>query len=122
MIKGNNLEDRLVNFAVRIIRLCDAMPSTPSARHIRNQILRSGTSPAPNYGEARSAESRKDFIHKLKIGLKEMNETRIWLKILIQTQIVNPDVLGSLLDECEQLCRILSSSVNTVRNLADSMN
>ena len=68
MVKGDDIEERF-DFAVRIIGVCEALPDKPAGRHIRGQLLRSGTSPAPNYGEARGAESRKDFIHKLMIVL-----------------------------------------------------
>ena len=79
--QADQLEERLVNFAVRIIKLAANLPRTPAGKHIAGQILRSGTSPAPNYGEARGAESHADFIYKLKVVLKELNETRIWLRI-----------------------------------------
>ncbi|MEZ6035360.1 MAG: four helix bundle protein [Planctomycetaceae bacterium] len=68
--KADELEDRLIDFAVRIIRLADSLPDSPAGKHISRQLLRSGTSPAPNYAEARGAESNADFIHKLKIALK----------------------------------------------------
>ena len=76
MTKGDDIEERLIDFAVRIIWVSETLPDTASARHIRGQLLRSGTSPAPNYAEARSAESKRDFVHKLKIALKELNESR----------------------------------------------
>ena len=72
------LEERLIEFAVRIIKLAARLPKTAAGRHIAGQILRSGTSPAPNYGEARGAESSNDFIHKVRVVLKELNETLIW--------------------------------------------
>jgi len=75
-----DLQDRLVDYSVRIIKVVEALPDTKAGKHVGSQILRSGTSPAPNYGEAQSAESRSDFIHKLKIALKELRETEIWLK------------------------------------------
>ena len=67
MARGDDIEERLIDFAVRIIRVCEALPDTPSGRHVSGQLLRSGTSPAPNYGEARGAESKRDFVHKLKV-------------------------------------------------------
>ncbi len=115
MSKGENIEERLVEFAVRIIHVCDSLPNKPAARHIRGQLLRSGTSPAPNYGEARGAESRNDFIHKLKIVLKELNETRIWLKIIIRAKMLSEKNLNGLLGECDQLCRIISASIHTAK-------
>src|SRR5437762_14048823 len=75
-----DLEDRLINFAVQICLLTDRFPSTPIARHVSTQITRSGTSPFANYGEAQAAESRQDFVHKLKVCLKELRETQAWLK------------------------------------------
>ena len=77
MAKGDDIEERLIDFAVRVMRVSRALSETPEGRHVSGQLLRSGTSPAPNYGEARSAESKKDFVHKLKIVLKELNESRI---------------------------------------------
>ena len=65
MVKGDDIEERLIDFAVRIIGVCDALPDKPAGRHVRGQLLRSGTSPAPNYGEACGAESSKDFVHTL---------------------------------------------------------
>src|SRR5262245_35072762 len=80
--RANALEERLVQFAVDIVTIAGQLPQNPQAKHIGSQILRSGTAAAPNYGEARAAESRADFVHKLKICLKELNETAIWLRIL----------------------------------------
>jgi len=84
MTKGRkfDLQERLVNFTVRIIKLFESLPETRAGKHVSLQILRSGTSPAANYGEAQSAESKADFVHKLKIALKELRETEIWLKII----------------------------------------
>ena len=74
-----DLHNRLVAYAVRIIKLSESLPETKAGKHVSSQILRSGRSPAPNYGEAQSAESKADFVHKLNIGLKELRETEIWL-------------------------------------------
>jgi four helix bundle protein len=71
LAKGDDIEERLIDFAVRVIRVSKALPETPEGRHISGQLLRSGTSPAPNYGEARSAESKRDFVHKLKIWTRK---------------------------------------------------
>jgi len=83
-----NLQERFIDYAVRIIRLSESLPETRAGKHIESQSLQSGTSPAPNYGEAQSAESKADFIHKLKIALKELRETEIWLKIIIKAKMV----------------------------------
>jgi four helix bundle protein len=77
-----DLEDRLIDFAVRIIRTAESLPKTKLGNHIAGQLIRCGTSPAPNYGEAQSAESRSDFVHKMKVSLKELRETRVWLLII----------------------------------------
>jgi four helix bundle protein len=81
MARGDDIEERLIDFAVMVIALCEKMPETRAGRHVAGQLVRSGTSPAPQYGEARGAESRRDFVHKLRICLKELNESRIWLEI-----------------------------------------
>ena len=73
--RADELEERLIDFAVRIVNLSSRLPRTPAGKHIAGQIMRAGTSPAPNYGEARGAESHADFVHKLRIVLKELNET-----------------------------------------------
>ena len=80
--RANELEDRLINFAVGIVKLSAGLPRTPAGKHVAGQIQRSGSSPAPNYGEARAAESHADFVCKLRIVLKELNETSIWLRTI----------------------------------------
>ncbi|HEY2381434.1 MAG TPA: four helix bundle protein [Terriglobia bacterium] len=114
-LTANTLKDRLVRFAVDIVRLTGQLPQNAKAKHIGNQILRSGTAAATNYGEARAAESRADFIHKLKICIKELNETAIWLKILQASVAVNSDFVRRLVAENTELCRILVASVKTAR-------
>ena len=112
---GDKLEDRLIDFAVRIIRLSAALPDTPAGRHISGQILRSGTSPAPNYGEARGAESRADFVHKLRVVLKELNETRIWLRIIERSRLLLAGVLMNIAKNNCELCKIFVASLKTLR-------
>lgn len=79
-----DLEERLIDFAVRTIRAVESLPKNKTGNHITGQLIRSGTSPAPNYGEAQTAESRADFIHKMKVCLKELRETRVWLLMLVK--------------------------------------
>ena len=79
------------------------------------QLIRSATAPAPNYGEARNAESDEDFVHKLKVSLKELNESRIWIKMIERAGLLKGVRLNDLADECDQLCRILSASIHTVK-------
>jgi len=112
-----DLQDRFIDYAVRIIRLSEAIPENKAGKHICSQVLRSGTSPAPNYGEAQSAESKADFIHKLKIALKELRETEIWLKIIIRSGLIKPsEQLAPLLQETNELISILFKSVETAQN------
>ena len=111
-----DLQDRLVDYAVRVIRLSEALPDTKTGKHVASQILRSGTSPAPNYGEAQGAESRDDFIHKVKVALKEMRETHIWLKIIAKANLIKPaKQLEPLLQETDELVAILFASAQTAR-------
>jgi four helix bundle protein len=109
------LADRLLEFAARIGKVADSLPDTRLGRHIANQIIRSGTSPAPNYEEGRAAESRKDFVHKLSVALKELRETRDWLRLIARSGSLPEPKLAEVLDESEQLCRILGQSLSTAR-------
>ena len=119
MSKGKSefdLEDRLIDFAVRTIRTSESLPKSKVGKHIAGQLIRSGTSPAPNYGEAQSAESRPDFIHKMKISLKELRETRVWLLMIVKADLVKPaSKLKSLIDENNQLISIFVKSVSTAQ-------
>ena len=100
----------------RIIKVAVSLPNSKIGNHIQGQILRSGTSPAPNYGEAQSAESRSDFIHKLKIALKELRETKVWLLIILRAELIKPnDKLKPLLNENDELISILFCSIETAR-------
>src|SRR5215831_7847728 len=108
--RADDLERRLVQFAIDVVELVGDLPQNAQAKHIASQILRSGTAAAPNYGEARGAESRADFVHKLRIALKELNETAIWLRILQGSIAENTDLLTRLVAENTELCKILVSS------------
>src|SRR5206468_9729955 len=110
---ADKLEERLTHFAVRIVRLSGSLPRTSAGKHIAGQILRSGTSPAPNYGEARGAESHADFVHKLRIVLKELNETSIWLRVIKRSRILKPELLTEIILENNELCRIFTTSLKT---------
>src|SRR5438105_15242477 len=109
------LEERLVDFAVRIVKLSASLPRTSAGRHIAGQILRSGTSPAPNYGEARGAESHADFIHNVRIVLKELNETSIWLRVIERSQLIKSQLLSDIIKETGELCRIFVTSLKTAK-------
>ncbi len=113
MNKPHDLEERLVGFAVRIVSVVEALPQSKAGNHVAGQLIRSGTSPAPNYGEAQSAESRKDFFHKMKIALKELGETLIWLKIIEKKPLCPPSQMQGILQECNEFNSIFVSSVKT---------
>ena len=113
--KSNVLERRLIDFAVRVIKVADSLPKSTAGKHIAGQLLRSGTAAAPNYAEARGAESTADFIHKIKMALKELNESCVWLKMICQAELMKPDLLNNVIDENEQLCRMLNASVKTAK-------
>src|ERR1044072_5219469 len=113
--QADRLEERLIDFAVRIIKLSNRLPKTPAGKHISGQILRCGTSPAPNYGESRGAESRADFVHKIRIVLKELNETSIWLRIIERSGLLSAELLADLIRENSELCKIFASSLRTAR-------
>jgi four helix bundle protein len=112
---ANHLEKRIIRFAVSIVSLTSKMPKTLQGRHISSQILRSGTAAAANYGEARGAESRADFIHKLKIVFKELNETTIWLEIIGQGALLPGIDVDGIAEENRELCRIIAASIKTAR-------
>jgi four helix bundle protein len=107
------LDDRPIDFAVAVIDVVESLPGTKAGNHIAGQLVRSGTSPAPNYGEARSAESRRDFVHKMKISLKELRETMIWLKILSRKRFVANESISKAVAECDELIAIFVSSTRT---------
>ena len=114
-----DLEERLLEFSVRAIRLTRKIESSEAGRHVANQLLRSSTSPLANHGEAQGAESSKDFIHKLKISLKELRETQRWLKLIKRVPLVEkPELLDDLLNETDQLIRIFVASINTAKTKA----
>jgi four helix bundle protein len=109
------LEERLIDFAARMIPLANRLGRDVGARHIANQVVRAGTAADPHYAEGRSAESRADFIHKLRLGLKELNETGIWLRIIAKTELLKPALLQDLIRECYELQDIFGASLRTAR-------
>jgi len=113
--RANQLEKRLIAFAAAIVSLSSKRPRTPQGRHICGQILRSGTAAAANYGEARGAESRADFVHKLKVVFKELNETIIWLEVIAQSSLLSAETIAAIVAENRELCRIIGASITTAR-------
>lgn len=119
---GNNkvskfdLEERLINFAVVIVEICENMKDTKSSNHLAGQLIRSGTSPALNYGEAQSGESRKDFIHKIKIVLKELRESYVCLKIIYRSKLCkSEEKIEQAMSENNELISIFVKSAETAQ-------
>ena len=113
-----DLEDRLLEYAVRVIRLVDALPATKAGRHVADQLLRCGTSPLANHGEVQGAESRKDFIHKLGVCSKEIREAQRWLRLIHRVPLIAAAKVEPLLAETEALIRIFRASIRTAERNA----
>jgi len=112
-----DLEDRLLDYGARIVRLTRSLTDDYASRHVGNQLLRSGTAPLSHHGEAQGAESNADFIHKFRLGLKELRESDRWLKLISRAELLsNTDRLAPLLDETDQLIRIFVTSINTAKS------
>ena len=112
-MKAIELESRLINFACRVMEMAEKLPETYGARHLASQIIRSATSPALNYGEVQSAESRDDFIHKMKICQKELRETFVCLKLIEKRGWFAEGKLTALLNESNELISIFVASTKT---------
>ena len=117
-----DLENRLINFSTFIIEISEKISKTYAGIVLAKQIVRSGTSVSLNYGEAQSAESRKDFIHKLKIILKELRETMVSLKLLYKSNLTDKNVLQQAINECNELISIFVRSIETARKNLKSEN
>lgn len=114
--KKFDINERLINLAVSIIKICESVNTSKSGVHLTSQLLRSGTSPALNYGEAQSAESRNDFIHKLKLALKELRESYNSLQIIKRAELSNKvQLIENTSKECSELIAILVKSIETAQ-------
>lgn len=112
-----DLEERLLEFSVKIIRIVEALPRSRTGNHIAKQLLRSGTSPYANHGEAQGAESSKDFIHKMRICLKELRESERWLKLIHRIPLIEPpEKMTAILNETEELIKIFVTSIRTAKS------
>ena len=111
-----DLEERLLNFAAEIIRLSECLPNTRASNHVTGQLLRSGTAALPNHGEAQAAESRDDFIHKMSICLKELRETRRWLRLILRVPLIKEvSKIEPMVSETESLIKIFAKSIRTAK-------
>ena len=111
-----DLEDRLVKFAIMIIEVCDLLPNTKAGNNLEHQLSKSGTAPALMYGEVQAAESRADFIHKMKILLKELRESKVCLRIINEKPLVVNEKVTITLKECNELIGIFTASIQTAKN------
>ncbi len=109
------LGDRLIDFAVRIVNTAEKMPTTVTGKHLASQIIRSGSSPALNHGEAQASESVADFVHKMRICLKELRETMANLKIIRELNYFNDGQLDGLIQENNELIAIFVTSIKTAQ-------
>jgi four helix bundle protein len=114
-----DLEDRLINFAVMIVEICEDMPDSKASNHLAGQLIRSGTSPALNYGEAQSGESRKDFIHKIKVVLKELRESYVCLKIIYRSKLYESEekIKLAMIENNELISIFVKSAETAQKNL-----
>ena len=110
-----DLEERLLDYSARIIRLVDRLPATRAGNHVGGQLIRSGTSPLPNHGEAQAAESAYVFVHKLGICLKELRESYRWLRLIQRVPLLGPKLVEPLTAETDELIRIFVKSIKTAR-------
>ena len=115
MERRYDLAERLLEYAASIIRLVEQLPRSPAGQHIAGQLLRSGTSPLPHHGEAQGAESAKDFVHKMSIGLKELREAQRWLQLTLRVPLLKSEIVTPVLIETEELIRIFVSSIRTAK-------
>jgi len=113
--EGKDLRERLLDYAVRVIRVVESLPKTMTGRRIADELLRRGTCVGAHYEEARGAESRSDFIHKLQIGLKELRESNYWLRVVSRARLLPPRRLAAIIDESNQLKAIVSKAVATAK-------
>ena len=113
--KDEELADRLLDFSVRIIESCSKLPRNSAGNHVSRQLLKAGTAPGANYEEARGADSKADFIHKLGIVLKELKESRYWLSVVHRASLLKAEIVMPLHDECEELIAIIAKSIFTAK-------
>ena len=116
-MNAKEMIDRLLAFSVRIGKVVDALPETRMGRHVASQLVRAGTAGLPNYEEACGAESPRDFVHKLRICLKELRESRSWLRLILGAELLPEKRLSGLVDESDQLCRIIGRFLVTAKGL-----
>jgi len=113
--KADEIQRRLIQLGARTTRVAKMLPRSDEGRYISQQLLRSGLAAAPNYAEARAAESRTDFIHKLRVVLKELNETHTWLEQIVANGLFSRDKMAAIIAETQELRWIIAASLKTAR-------
>jgi four helix bundle protein len=121
-VTPDELADRMLDFAARIGNVVEGLPDTRLGRHVAGQLVRCGTSPGPNYAEACAGESRADFVHKIKVVLKELRESRFWLRLIVRAKLQTEQKMNSLVHESDQLCRIFGQSIVTAKGIKSKKN
>jgi len=117
MPQSDAILERMINFAVQIIKLCSALPNTPIGNHLSSQLLRCGTAPAPNYAKAQKAENPEDFFQQLGMVLKDLNELAIWLEIAKRSEMLSlefVELLVNIMKENDELVKIINSSIRAI--------
>lgn len=112
---AKQLQQRTKNFAIRILKVFSQLPKEEVSRIIGRQFVRAGTSVAANYRATCRARSRPDFISKISVVAEEADETLFWLELLVESQLISKQIVGSLMSECEQLLKIFSASLTTAK-------
>lgn len=112
---ADGVSERLLDYGVAVLKFCAMLNRTVAGRHLGSQLLRSGTSAGANYEEARGAQSRADFVHKMQVVLKELRESLYWLNLAQRAELVKGEGLDSLLGETKQLCNIVGKSIITAK-------
>jgi len=113
--KAENISERLLDYGVLIVRLCTMLSDTLEGRNIGGQLFRAGTSVGANYEEARGAQSRADFVHKLQIVLKEIREAKYWLRLIQRSDILSGKELEDAINETQQIGNIIGRSIITAK-------
>jgi len=116
MTRQYDIEERLIRFAVSVCHLAETLPRNRVGYHISGQLVRSGTSPAANYAEAQGAESRRDFVHKMRLCLKELRETLVWLKLVRRMDLDRRSGVDGTLKEVNELISIFVRSIRTAQS------
>lgn len=117
---ADDLRKRLKVFALRIIKLTESLPNNVTGKTLGNQIIRSGTSPGANYRAACLGKSDKDFLNKLKMVEEELDETLYWLELIVESGLVKPNLLDDLIQENQELFKIIASSITTIKKKLNS--